>query len=148
MQVRWMIRRDLAQVTDIERDANWRDPWSEETFLTTLKQQNCIGMVSEDGETIDGYMLYLLHKDSLAVIRFEATERDAAEAMFDKLIHKLRANRRKAFTLYIRETDMATLLLLKNRGAIGVAVDREYFGPDEDAIVMEYRLDMAAKVTT
>lgn len=58
---RWMIRRDLQTVLDIDRDSFW-EPWGEDAFLEKLRQRNCIGMVAVQGEKIVGFMVYELHK--------------------------------------------------------------------------------------
>lgn len=45
-QIRWMIRRDMAEVLNIEHDS-FEFPWTEEDFLGCLRQRNCIGMIAE-----------------------------------------------------------------------------------------------------
>ena len=49
VHIRWMIRRDMAEVLEIERAA-FEFPWFEEEFIRCLRQRNCIGMVAEHGE--------------------------------------------------------------------------------------------------
>ena len=46
VQIRWMIRRDMPEVLDIER-LSFEFAWTEEDFLCCLRQRNCIGMVAE-----------------------------------------------------------------------------------------------------
>ena len=41
---RWLVRRDMDQVLEIER-LSFPHPWSEEEFLAALRQGNCIGRV-------------------------------------------------------------------------------------------------------
>src|SRR4051812_2604533 len=48
VHIRWMIRRDMAEVLEIERSA-FEFPWFEEEFIRCLRQRNCIGMVAEHG---------------------------------------------------------------------------------------------------
>ncbi len=45
VQIRWMIRRDMAEVLRIERES-FEYHWTEEDFLCCLRQRNCIGMVA------------------------------------------------------------------------------------------------------
>src|SRR3989344_7006679 len=59
--VRWMIRRDMPEVLDIEQQC-FEFPWDEEDFIRCLRQRNCIGMVSQDEEKVKGFMIYELHK--------------------------------------------------------------------------------------
>ena len=46
VHIRWMIRRDMPEVLQIER-TSFEYPWSEEDFIRCLRQRNCIGMVAE-----------------------------------------------------------------------------------------------------
>lgn len=55
LHCRWMIRRDLPEVLTIEARCHERNPWQEEDFLQCLRQSNCIGMVVERGQEVDGY---------------------------------------------------------------------------------------------
>jgi len=60
-QIRWLIRRDMPEVLEIER-ANFEYTWTEEDFLCCLRQRNCIGMVAEIAHNIEGFMIYELHE--------------------------------------------------------------------------------------
>lgn len=44
VHIRWMIRRDMQEVLEIEK-SGFEFPWSEEDFIRCLRQRNCIGMV-------------------------------------------------------------------------------------------------------
>ena len=46
VHIRWMIRRDMSEVLEIEK-SSFEFPWSEEDFIRCLRQRNCIGMVAE-----------------------------------------------------------------------------------------------------
>ena len=69
VHIRWMIRRDMAEVLEIEQDG-FEFPWIEEDFLRCLRQRNCIGMVAEHGERVVGFMIYELHKTRLHILNF------------------------------------------------------------------------------
>ena len=69
VQIRWLIRRDMPEVLEIERSC-FEYVWTEEDFLCCLRQRNCIGMVSEHDHTIVGFMIYELHKMKLRIINF------------------------------------------------------------------------------
>ena len=45
VHIRWMIRRDMAEVLEIERGA-FEFPWFEEEFIRCLRQRNCIGVAA------------------------------------------------------------------------------------------------------
>ncbi|MEK6238743.1 MAG: ribosomal-protein-alanine N-acetyltransferase RimI, partial [Planctomycetales bacterium] len=53
VHIRWMIRRDMPEVLAIE-NSSFEFPWSEEDFLRSLQQRNCIGMVAEWEDSIVG----------------------------------------------------------------------------------------------
>ena len=59
VHIRWMIRRDMAEVLAIEADS-FEYPWSEDDFIRCLRQRNVIGMVAELDDRIVGFMVYEL----------------------------------------------------------------------------------------
>jgi len=42
VHIRWMIRRDMPEILEIERQS-FEFPWCEEDFVRCLRQRNCIG---------------------------------------------------------------------------------------------------------
>ena len=92
VHIRWMIRRDMAEVLDIEQ-ASFEFPWLEEDFLRCLRQRNCIGMVAEFDERVVGFMVYELHKEQLHVLNFsvrpDVRRRGVGQQMVNKLVGKL-----------------------------------------------------------
>ena len=91
VHIRWMIRRDMPEVLQIEEDS-YDHPWSEEDFLRCLRQRNCIGMVAESGERVIGFMIYELHKTRLHILNFavaaDVRRRAIGRQMIEKLIGK------------------------------------------------------------
>ena len=73
VHIRWMIRRDMPEVLDIE-NGSFEFPWSEEDFIRCLRQRNCIGMVAEHDERVVGFMIYELHKNRLHILNFAVHE--------------------------------------------------------------------------
>ena len=69
VQIRWMIRRDMAEVLQIER-SSFEYHWTEADFLHCLRQRNCIGMVAEHGNRVVGFMIYELFKNRLHILNF------------------------------------------------------------------------------
>ena len=57
--IRWMIRRDIPEVLQIETLCD--NLWVEEDFLFHLRQRNCIGMIVEEDFEI-GYLKDLVFK--------------------------------------------------------------------------------------
>ena len=46
IHIRWMIRRDMPEILEIEKQS-FEFPWCEEDFIRCLRQRNCIGMVRQ-----------------------------------------------------------------------------------------------------
>lgn len=168
LHIRWMIRRDMVDVLQIEQ-ASFAFPWTEGEYLTTLRR-NCIGMVAEqdpDGAAnVVGYMIYELHKSKLHIITFAVSPgwrragsvllRDHASfegdgwrkvrggvgsAMVAKLASKLSSHRRTKITLEVRETNLDAQLFFRAQGFKATRVLRGYYEDSkEDAYMMEYRL--------
>lgn len=143
VHIRWMIRRDMPEVLDIESGC-FEFPWSEEDFIRCLRQRNCIGMVAEYNEQVVGFMIYELHKNQLHILNFavsrEMRRMGIGVQMAHKLITKLSHQRRNRILLEIRETNLSAQLFFKNTGFRAVSVLRDYYDDTtEDAYVMQYR---------
>lgn len=143
VHIRWMIRRDMPEVLDIEK-SSFEFPWSEEDFIRCLRQRNCIGMVAEYDERVVGFMIYELHKNQLHVLNFsvrpDARRRGVGQQMINKLVGKLSQQRRNRIVLEIRETNLAAQLFFRNSDFMAVSVLRDYYDDTtEDAYVMQYR---------
>ncbi|MEM7786024.1 MAG: ribosomal protein S18-alanine N-acetyltransferase [Planctomycetota bacterium] len=143
VHIRWMIRRDMEEVLEIEK-SSFEFPWTEEDFIRCLRQRNCIGMVAEYDEKVVGFMIYELHKDQLHVLNFavrpDVRRRGVGIQMVTKLIGKLSQQRRNRIVLEIRETNLAAQMFFKNLGFVAVSVLRDYYDDTvEDAYVMQYR---------
>jgi ribosomal-protein-alanine N-acetyltransferase len=141
--IRWMIRRDLADVLQIEAEA-FEFPWSEDEFVRCLRQRNCIGMVAEFEDRVVGYMIYELHKNRLHILNFAVSaafrRRGVGLRMASKLVAKLTSQRRSRILLEVRETNLAAQLFFRKQGFRAVSVLRDYYeDTTEDAYVMQYR---------
>ncbi|HEV3236647.1 MAG TPA: ribosomal protein S18-alanine N-acetyltransferase [Gemmataceae bacterium] len=145
VHIRWMIRRDMPEVLQIEQ-TSFDFSWTEEDFLRCLRQRNCIGMVAEQGEKVVGFMIYELHKTKLHILNFAiqpAFRRlGVGVQMVTKLVSKLSSHRRTKITLEIRETNLAAQLFFRSQGFRAVRVLRAYYEDSgEDAYLLQYRLD-------
>lgn len=140
--IRWMIRRDMADVLAIETHS-FEFPWCEDDFIRALQQRNCIGMVAELDGKIVGFMVYELHKTQIHVLNFAVAEdlrrRGIGGQMLTKLIGKLSHQRRTRIVLEVRETNLAAQLFFRANGFRAVSVLREFYeDTPEDAYIMEY----------
>ena len=92
VHIRWMIRRDMAEVLQIERES-FEFPWIDEDFIRCLRQRNCIGMVAEHEGRVVGFMIYELHRTRIHVLNFAVSKichrLGVGSQMVAKLIAKL-----------------------------------------------------------
>lgn len=141
--VRWLIRRDLEDVLEIER-SSFEHYWTEEDFLCCLKQRNCIGMVAEtadDDRLIVGYMVYELNKGELHLLNFAVhpqwRRQGVGAAMVRKLVDKLAQTRRREIRVEVRDGNLPAQLFFRHQGFVATNVLRGYYeDTTEDAYVM------------
>lgn len=150
--IRWLIRRDLEFVLDIER-RSFAYFWTEDDFLSCLRQRNCIGMVAERDEKIVGFMLYELQKTALHVLNFAvcptARHTGVGTAMVAKLVNKLAQQKRTQIVVEVREGNLDAQLFFRSQGFAATGVMRGYYDyTDEDAYQFRYRIGakVAARV--
>lgn len=142
--VRWMIRRDMAEVLEIEKLSEWH-AWQEEDFLKCLRERNCIGMVAERNCQVIGFMIYDLLKHAL-LLRKMAVHPDFrrqgfATAMIGKLQSKLASHRRVRILADVRETNLSAQLFFRANLFQATRVRPAFFEDSgEDAYRMVYRL--------
>lgn len=147
VHIRWMIRRDMPEVLQIESQS-FEFSWTEEDFLRCLRQRNCIGMVAEHGEKVVGFMIYELHKAKLHILNFAVHPQwrrlGVGAQMVVKLISKLSSHRRTRVSLEVRETNLPAQLFFHKQDFRAVRVLRSFYGDSgEDAFLMEYRFGNA-----
>lgn len=143
LHIRWMIRRDMAEVLDIEGES-FEFPWCEEDFVRCLRQRNCIGMVAEHGDKVVGFMIYELHKTRLHILNFAVSShyrrQGVGTQMVAKLVSKLSNQRRNRISLEVRETNLPAQLFFRESGFRAINVMRHFYDDTpEDAYIMQYR---------
>jgi ribosomal-protein-alanine N-acetyltransferase len=145
IHIRWMIRRDMPEVIQIEQ-GSFESPWSEEDFLKCLRQRNCIGMVAESQERVLGFMIYELHKERLEVLNMAVhpgyRNRWIGVQMVNKLKSKLSNHRRTEISLCLRETNLTAQKFFRSQKFLAVDVHRNFYeDTGEDAFEMVYGFD-------
>jgi len=143
VRIRWMIRRDMADVIAIEQ-TSFEFPWSEADFIRALRERNCIGLVAEQDNKIVGYVIYELAPAELHVLNLAvapgARRRAVGTKLVEKLVGKLSFQRRERILLEVRETNLAAQLFFKEQGFRAVSVLRDFYDDTvEDAYLMNYR---------
>ena len=152
IHVRWMIRRDMREVLDVEREA-FEFPWSDEDFTRCLRQRNCIGMVAESGDSVVAFMIYELHRSRLHVLNFAVARSHRrlgiGTRMMEKLVGKLSPERRSRIVLEVRETNLPAQLFFRSLSFRAISVLKDFYqDTTEDAYLMHYVSLAAASVET
>lgn len=128
VHIRWMIRKDLSQVLEIENNnSQLSSPigkWGKQDFLAILGDNNNIGMVAEYREKILGFFVYNLQPDKLHVYNM-AVDKDYENQgigvqLVDMLKSKLKLGRRTMLEIDVREYSLRAQLFLKKRGFLAV----------------------------
>ena len=144
VHIRWMIRRDMPEVLQAEQ-ASFEFPWTEEEFLRSLRQRNCIGMVAECQDQVVGFMIYELHKNRLHILNFAVAPRfrrlGIGGQMVQKLVGKLSNHRRTKITLAVRESNLDAQMFFRDQEFRAVKVLRNFYEDSgEDAYQLQYHL--------
>ena len=141
--IRWMIRKDMGDVLSIERQS-FPFPWTEDEFITCLRQRNCIGMVAERDKAIVGYMIYELHKTRLHILNFcvhpKWRRQGVGRVMVEKLVSKLSYQRRTRIMFEVSEVNLPAQLFFRAMGFKAINVLRNFYAETgQDAYVMQLR---------
>ena len=148
LHVRWMIRRDMAEVLEVEQEA-FEFPWSDEDFTRCMRQRNCIGMVAEMADSVVAFMIYELHRSRLHVLNFAVRRSHRrlgiGTQMMEKLTGKLTPERRSRIVLEVRERNLPAQLFFRSLGYRAISVLKDFYqDTTEDAYLMQYALSSAA----
>lgn len=143
VHIRWMIRRDIPEVLDIESES-FEFPWCEEDFWRCQRQRNYIGMVAEVDDQIAGFMIYELYKTRLHLLNLAVglrwRRRGIGTQMLEKMIGKLSSQRCTRISLEVRETNLAAQLFLRQSGFRAVSVLKNFYEDTlEDTYLFNYR---------
>lgn len=143
--IRWMVRRDMAEVCGIA--AATPDAWSEDDFLRCLRESNRICFVIEVGQVehprVGGYMLIELHPERIELLNLAVAPDMRGQGLGRQLIRhaqgKLAEHRRWRLTTRVRERNTAALLFLRSQGFRATGLLRGHY-EGEDAVLMQYCL--------
>lgn len=148
VDVRWMIRRDLAAVVAIERaDGDGWNDWTEDDFVAALRERNVIGLVAEapgpDGAIV-GFIVYRLRRKSFEVVRLAVAtawrRRSIGCRLLGKLVDKLTLVRRRWIDVVVDERNLAALLFLRSLDFRAIAIEPPPGCGDDDVIRMRFTI--------
>jgi [ribosomal protein S18]-alanine N-acetyltransferase len=144
LRIRWMQRLDMPEILEIEQ-GSFEFPWSEEDFIRSLRQRNCMSWVVEYSDKVVGFMIYGLHKARFHILNFAVhphyRRRGVGKQMVNKLIESLSYQYRTLILLEVRETNLDAQLFFRQIGFRAVSVLRDFYEDTvEDAYLMEYNI--------
>lgn len=143
VHIRWMIRRDMPEVWEIEK-ACFPQPWSEEDFIRCLRQRNMVGMVAEYKGDVVGFDVYELHKHRLHILsiatRIDFWRHGIATRLIDKLKGKINPKTRRELTADVSEYSLNAQLFFRSQGFRCAKICRDHFNDGTDAYFMRYRV--------
>lgn len=125
-KIRWMIRRDLPRVVEIETDVFDADRWDEKEILACLKQRNCIAKVIEVNEQVEGYLFYELEKMAVNIVNIAVHPDWRRRGLGTMLLEALKssAGYRKPIVVLLRESSLGVQLFLRSNGFRAVRIYR------------------------
>jgi len=145
VNVRWMIRDDMPEVMEIENFC-FTLPWSENEYISVLRQSNCRGKVAQTGRgEVVGLLVYLIERNSLVVLNLavhpDYWRRGVATQLLASVVGKLAHHRQRHLKIEVRERNLTAQLFLRSCGLKAVRIThRAYEDNDEDCITFQYEL--------
>lgn len=143
MLIRKMTEADLAQVYAIEADS-FSDPWSENDFLTSLRDANNTYLVVELDGNIVGYCGYwgIAGEGYIynVAVKRKYRRQHIGYHMLNALLDDARSKGINALTLEVRYSNEAAIRLYESLGFTKEGIRKEFYTkPTEDAVIMWLR---------
>lgn len=145
--IRWMVRRDLKEVIDIENGCFAANTtWTEDDFLITLKKHDCTGIVYEHDGKLVGFLMYELSKTELFIINVaihpDYQRKGIGTQLINKLVGKLSFDRRTKIKGMVRDNNLDVQLFLKHLGFKAIQVLKNYYEDfNQDGYLMQYKIN-------
>ena len=145
--LREMRREDLLGVLDIER-RSFAQPWSRAFFEKELATPFARLVVAVEegrsGPAVVGYTCRWRVTDEVHVLNVavhpERRGRGFGRLLLEGIVGEARSSRARVVYLEVRAGNVVARRLYRSLGFRELGVRRGYYGPGQDAIVMELRL--------
>lgn len=136
VHTRWMIRRDMPEVMEIEKNAG---QWSKEDFLSVFWSRNTIGKVAVRGDDVVGFSVHKFSKRAMTVLKLEGE----VDALLVEMMGELRmgCRTRTRIVINVNESHLQRQKFLREYGFRAEEVLRGYCDDGRDAYRMVYRLE-------
>jgi len=134
-RVRWLARRDLVQIIEIDNEAFASDPWTPEIFLKHQRGPNCLTKVAVNGAgrfaQIIGYAMYSVGESNYEIVRMavskEFRRKGIGSLIWQALLGELKNDEKFCLEYLVHESCLDTQLFLKENGAIAVDIIGDHY---------------------
>jgi [ribosomal protein S18]-alanine N-acetyltransferase len=148
MKIRDATRRDLPGIIEIERLA-FDQPWSLESFARELSlpfSRMIVAACTTNGEErLVGFLCRWLVTDECHIlnvaVRPEMRRRGIADELMRNALAEAKVRQAVVITLEVRRSNLAARSLYRKLDFEERRLRRNYYGPGEDAVVMELKLE-------
>lgn len=140
IEIRSMMEKDLPEVARIEKEI-FSLPWSQQGFADSISQENTCYLVAVLNEKVAGYcgFLQVLDEADITNVAVDAAIRKngIGEKMLRELMRQGEKRGVKAFTLEVRESNLAALALYRKLGFQSAGIRKNFYdAPKENAVIM------------
>lgn len=115
--IRWLIRKDMKEVLEIERLCFGNESLAEQDVIEMLRKRDYIGMVIEVNDVVVGYMIYQLHTHRIELVRIavhpDHQRRGLGSQLVEKILSKLTVHKRRRVTFLVPDNLLGAHLFLK-----------------------------------
>jgi ribosomal-protein-alanine N-acetyltransferase len=146
IQIKDAVDRDLPRILEIERLA-FPSPWSLASFERelTLPFSRVMVATPEDGNSILGFLCRWLIADECHVLNIavhpDSRRMGIGAVLITEAISEARGSGAEVVTLEVRRTNLPARQLYRKFEFEERRLRRHYYGPGEDAIIMELRFE-------
>jgi ribosomal-protein-alanine N-acetyltransferase len=147
MKIRDATSRDLRGIIEIERLA-FDNPWSFDSFVRELSlpfSRMIVAVKSANaGERLVGFLCRWLVADECHILNVAVhplmRRKGIADRLMREALAEAQARNAKVVTLEVRRSNLGARSLYRKLEFTERRLRRNYYGPGEDAIVMELKL--------
>ena len=147
IKIRDASNRDLPQIVEIER-LSFDNPWSRDSFLRELSlpfSRTAVAVATSAAtDTVVGYLCRWLVADECHILNVavhpELRRMGVGERLMSDAITEAKAKDAHLVTLEVRRSNLPARGLYRKLNFEERRLRHNYYGPGEDAIVMELRL--------
>ena len=124
--IRWLLRRDIDQILEIEKTCFFTDPWCENDFIICLKQESCMGIVFEDKNNIIGYLVCEFNQYNIEVLKLAIQpiqqRRGFGRHLLSDIKNRLTKKQREFISVKVPDDNLNAQLFFQKNGFINTRV--------------------------